>query len=194
MHEINCHENWHALFVVTGREVEVKNLLYREIEQKDIIEYNLIFIVPEIENNVKRDGIWQMERGVLFSGYVLLGADKMDDYIYNKIVKISNVIRFIKLDSYLCKISHEEMHSLGEWVNEDKIVENSIIDLDNNDRVIVIDGPLKGHEGEIIRLDKHKRKIVIKVKFMGRATELKLSFEFLKKAELNYINCEVIDT
>ena len=187
MYEVNSYESWYTLFVLTGREVKVKNLLYKEINYEDISDYNLIFIVPQIESNIKKNKIWQIERGILFPGYVLVGANKINENIYNKIVDISNVIRFVKVDSYLCKISHLEMHSIGEWFNEEEIIENSIIDLDNNDKVVVVTGPLKGHEGEIIRLDKHKRRVVVKVEFMGRTTEIKLSFKFLKKVESNCI-------
>ena len=52
---------------------------------------------------------------------------------------------------------------------------------DENDRIVVIEGPLKGFEGSIIKVDRRKHRAKIQVDFAGNAHTMDLSFEDIEK-------------
>ena len=47
----------------------------------------------------------------------------------------------------------------------------------------MVDGPLKGYVGNIVKVDLHKREVVIEVKFMGRKIELKMGISMIDMDE-----------
>ena len=181
MFQVERYKNWYALFVVTGKEKLVQNLLYKLISKEDIEKYNLIFMVTELEELKKRNSSWEVSVTTLLQGYILIGGNEIDDYIYNKIKSMPKVLNFVKTDKYISKIPHEEIRVLGDWCNDDGIIEHSIIDFDENDKIFVAKGPLKGREGCIKRINKHKRKVLIETELNNKTIKFKLSFEFLRK-------------
>ena len=67
-------------------------------------------------------------------------------------------------------LSEEEVRFLTQFGKEEHIVEMSrgIVE---NDRVIVMEGPLKGNEGLIRKIDRHKRKAWLEIQMFGRTVE-----------------------
>ena len=58
----------------------------------------------------------------------------------------------------------------------------STVEIDENDKVTVLDGPLKGMLGKIKKIDLHRRHAEVEVDFMKRTILLYLGFELVKKA------------
>ena len=57
----------------------------------------------------------------------------------------------------------------------------SLVCFDENDRILVIEGPLKGFEGCIIKVDRRKQRAKIHIDFAGVAHTMDLSFEDIEK-------------
>lgn len=74
----------------------------------------------------------------------------------------------------------DEIRFLQEFGGEDRIVSMSegII---GYDRVVVTRGPLKGNEGLIRKIDRHKRKVWLKVEMFGRKIETQVGLEIVEK-------------
>ncbi len=50
-----------------------------------------------------------------------------------------------------------------------------------NDRVVVTSGPLKGNEGLIRKIDRHKRKAWLEIEMFGRTVEMQVGLEVVGK-------------
>ena len=50
-----------------------------------------------------------------------------------------------------------------------------------NDRVVVTKGPLKGNEGLIRKIDRHKRRAYLEVGLFGRKIETQVGLEIVEK-------------
>ena len=48
-------------------------------------------------------------------------------------------------------------------------------------QIQVIDGPLKGYVGNIVKINLHKREVIVRVEFMERRMELKMGIEMVSK-------------
>ena len=49
------------------------------------------------------------------------------------------------------------------------------------DRVIVTEGPLKGHEAQITKIDRHKRAAYLDMRMFGRHKTIKVGLEIVRK-------------
>ena len=58
---------------------------------------------------------------------------------------------------------------------------SSLVKFDENDRIVVVEGPLKGIEGNIIKVDRRKQRAKIRVAFGGSSHTMDLSFEDISK-------------
>lgn len=50
-----------------------------------------------------------------------------------------------------------------------------------NDRVQILSGPLMGMEGNICRIDRHKRMAYMEIEMFGRTVEMKVGLEIIRK-------------
>ena len=50
-----------------------------------------------------------------------------------------------------------------------------------NDRVQILSGPLMGMEGNIRRIDRHKRIAYLEIEMFGRTVEMKVGLEIIRK-------------
>ena len=57
----------------------------------------------------------------------------------------------------------------------------SLVRFDENERIVVIEGPLKGIEGSIIKVDRRKQRARIQVDFAGGVHTMDLSFDDIER-------------
>lgn len=74
----------------------------------------------------------------------------------------------------------EEIDLLMKIGTDKQLVEMSsgIIE---NDRVQILAGPLMGMEGNICRIDRHKRMAYMEIEMFGRTVEMKVGLEIIRK-------------
>ena len=77
-------------------------------------------------------------------------------------------------------LTEEEMHFLLTFGKDDQIVEMSegVIE---NDQIIITRGPLKGHEGLVKKIDRHKRRAYLELEMFGRKIETQVGLEVVAK-------------
>ena len=88
--------------------------------------------------------------------------------------------RLIGTGDEIVPLSQEEIDLLLRMGSDSQLVEMSsgIIE---NDRVQVLSGPLKGMEGSICKIDRHKRMAYLEVEMFGRTVEMKVGLEIVSK-------------
>ena len=88
--------------------------------------------------------------------------------------------RLIGTGDEIVPLSQEEIDLLLRMGSDSQLVEMSsgIIE---NDRVQVLSGPLKGMEGSIRKINRHKRMAYLEVEMFGRTVEMKVGLEIVSK-------------
>lgn len=70
----------------------------------------------------------------------------------------------------------------GEWHIQERILFPGYVFLiAENDRVQILAGPLMGMEGNIRRIDRHKRTAYLEIEMFGRTVEMKVGLEIIRK-------------
>lgn len=78
-------------------------------------------------------------------------------------------------------LSADEVAWLTRYADLDEHVVRMSSGVIEGDRVIVLRGPLKGHEFEIKKIDRHKREAELEVPMLGRVKRIRVGLEIVSK-------------
>lgn len=166
---------WYAVQVKTGEEEKTK-LLCNKMIPEEILEECFI---PYYEKKIKYMGKWHTETEVLFPGYIFMISEQKVDLISN-VKKIPKLIKILGDGDEIIPLYDNEIDFLMKFGKKEHVVKMSQAYIEN-DKIVITDGPLKGYEGIIKRINRHKRKAIVKVEFFGRTMEVNVGVEIVRK-------------
>lgn len=155
---------WYVLQVTTGAEIEI---------QKELLRRGVTAVVPTENRVIRSGGKWCEKQYIVFVGYIFV---KMS-YTWSQYYILSGINGVIRLLGGGYKpepLSHPE----AEWIQQlnELLKEPSVVDLQENGSYEVISGVLLDLKDNIVKLERHHRRAVIKLKVAGTDTIIKLSF------------------
>lgn len=168
---------WYVIQVMTGLEENIKCQCEKLIDSK-ILERCFI---PYYEEKKKYQGSWHTETKVLFPGYVFLVSDQIIA-LQEALRWVSGLTKLIGVGDEIIALSDQEVTLLRRLGNDEQVVEMSVGVIEN-ERVCILEGPLKEMEGTIKKIDRHKRKAWIEVEMFGRVMEMQVGCEIVGKNE-----------
>lgn len=164
---------WYALFVVTGDEDNVKERLIFKLKQSE-----LKVLVPKRRLRERKSGIWNTKTRTLFPGYILLNGE-IQTKEYELIKSVPGVIKLLGDKSKPVEISWYEMEIIKRLICYNEVIGCSRIQFENQ-KVVVIDGPLLGLDGYIESIDKRKGRAKVRLNLMGEPRAVELSIEMVE--------------
>lgn len=166
---------WYVIQVRTGTE-EVIRKQCENIIEKEILDRSFI---PYCEQMKRYQGEWHKEKTILFPGYVFLVSGD-EEKLYHRLKKVVGLTKLIGTGREIVPLNEAEVEFLLEFGMEKQIVSMSegIIE---NDKVVIITGPLKGNEGLIRKIDRHKRRAYLEIEMFGRKMETQVGLEIVAK-------------
>lgn len=85
---------------------------------------------------------------------------------YHLICSIPHIIKMLGTNASCTPIPDHEMTTLLNLINPEDIIDYSTVYMENT-KVVVLDGPLVGHEGIIKKIDKHTRRAKVWLHLTG---------------------------
>lgn len=166
---------WYVIQVRTGTEEEIRRQCENIIE-KDILERSFI---PYWEQMKRYQGEWHKEKTILFPGYVFLVSGD-EDKLYHRLKKVIGLTKLIGTGREIVPLDEAEVRFLLEFGGEEQIVSMSkgII---KNDKIVVTTGPLKGKDGLIRKIERHKRRAYLAIEMFGKKIETQVGLEIVAK-------------
>lgn len=166
---------WYVMQVRTGLEENICLQCKKNISSKTLKEC----FIPYYEEKRRIKGEWKILRKVLFPGYVILDSEKLDK-LYLDLKQISGLTHLLGTGREVVPLTEEEVKLLKDFGGKEQVVylSEGIIE---NSRVIITSGPLKGKEGYIKKIDRHKRKAYLDVTIFGRIQKIQVGLEILSK-------------
>lgn len=169
---------WYVIHSYAGYEDQVAENLKQRIETLHMSDKIFNVLVPkekqiEIKNGKRRT----VERRI-FPGYVMVEMIVTDDSWY-VVRNTPNVTGFIGMGVRPTPMLPDEVDRIMKrmGVQESKYK----IELDVDDLVKIVDGPLKGFEGKVTEVDEDKGKVKVSVNMFGRETPVNLDSLQVKK-------------
>lgn len=135
--------------------------------------------IPYYQQKKRFQGEWHIQERILFPGYVFLIAQNLECLV-NGLKKVIGLTKLIGIGDQIVPLVQEEVELLMRIGTDKQLVEMSsgIIE---NDRVRILSGPLMGMEGNIRRIDRHKRIAYLEIEMFGRTVEMKVGLEIIRK-------------
>lgn len=165
---------WYVVQVYTGREADIAG----QCRDRVMEEGEDVFI-PLVERMTKIGGEMTMVKTRLFPGYVFMETDHAED-MYLRLKKIKAMTKLLKTGDEITPLYPEEEAYLKSLEDEEHVVRYSEGYLEG-DKLVITSGALKDYEGEIKKVLRHKRLVVLEVPLLGRKVEVTLGLGVVEK-------------
>ena len=138
------------------------------------------FFKRKVKNGGKEKG--QVIEQPLFPGYVFMSAVDMDAYLYDKISRSPNFYHFLKDNKNITPLVGKDLDYLHTLMNYGEVTGISQATFDEHDRIVILNGPLKGFAGNIIRVNRRKQRVTVQIDMCGNISSFDLSYDLVEKA------------
>lgn len=167
---------WYVVQVFGGKEQATLDLLKRFVNEGVLQE---VFI-PRREVMRRNGGVTTKVIEVLFPGYLFVVTENPRELC----AQLRDIPTFTRMlggsDKRFIPLDQSEIDCLEEFCGVNRVVEMSRGVIEGN-QVCVSEGPLKGREGIIKKIDRHKQCAYVDMEFMGRVKSIKLGLEIVRK-------------
>ena len=181
---------WYAVQVASGCEKRVKANLEQRIHTLDVADRILQVQIPQAATvKVRKDGSRQHGEEKVFPGYVLIKMI-MDDDAWQVVKNTPHVINFVGAQQkrhYGRGRGHVtplplSMSEVDRIFKQAQIQEPVVkINMEVGDQILVLSGPFKDFEGEVIEVSPERGKLKALLSIFGRDTPVELEFNQVEK-------------
>jgi transcriptional antiterminator NusG len=131
---------------------------------------------------IRRRGKWCESEAAIFPGYLFLEAQEVSAELYRRLRSIPGFLRFLRDNHNIEPVGPRDREILGHFITYGEVVHRSTVVFDENNRIRVIAGPLKGLEGRIIRVDRRKGRARVKLELYEDSFVIDFGFDALARA------------
>lgn len=181
---------WYAVQVASGCEKRVKLNLEQRLKTLEIENRVFGIEIPQTPAfKLRKDGSKQNIDEKVFPGYVLVRMI-MDDETWSVVKNTPHVINFVGAEQRRAvgrgrghvkpmPLSMGEVERIFKRAEEQKPVVK--IDMAPGDKILVLSGPFKDFEGEVIEVNPERSKLKALLSIFGRDTPVELEFNQVQK-------------
>jgi transcriptional antiterminator NusG len=137
---------------------------------------------PRRSLRIRRAGIWRDSLAPVFPGYLFVRAPAIGTDLYAGIRRAPGFLRFLPSNDKILALSQKDQQLLSHFLAFGEIVDKSMVTFDENRKIRVVSGPLKGLEGRIIRVDRRKGRARVRLELYEDSFEIDFGFEALEGA------------
>lgn len=168
--------NYYAVQVKTRSEEHIIKLLMLSISGA-----KATLIYPRRMLKIRRMGKITDVLSPIFPGYIFIACDKIDADLYWIFKKTDGFYRFLKSNQAIEPLGGYDRQLLLHFIQSGQEVRSSKVTFDANDRIIILEGPLKGLEAFIIKVDKRKGRAKLKLPMCGSDFTFDLGFDCIER-------------
>jgi transcription termination/antitermination protein NusG len=134
---------------------------------------------PRRSLTIRRRGKRQESLEPVFPGYVFLETGAIDEEIFRTIKRLPRFYRFLEGNDRIRALSGNDLVLVTHFVRHGDVIGKSIVTFDENARIEVIDGPLAGLEGRIVKVDRRKQRAKVRLDLYQESFLVDFGFELL---------------
>lgn len=170
--------NYYALQVKTGSEEIFIRLFDQNNGTQSPFSARLLFLRRKMP--IKKAGIIKEKMEPVFPGYVFLESDSLLDAVFWGLRTTPGFFRFLPETKAPKPLEGRDLSTLKHFMSFGNVAERSKVHFDSSDRIVVHEGPLKGLEGRIVKVDKRKGRAKVKLDMYDESFLIDLAFEVLE--------------
>lgn len=168
---------WYVIQTLGGEEEQTADMIRKMIPSSCLEEC----FVPKRERMKKFHGVWNKVEEILFHGYVFVVSERPKE-LYQELKQIPRLTKVLGREGqYFFSLNKEDegiVRGLGDKEHKTSV---SKIEIAEGRQIRVVEGPLKDFEGNVVKVNLHKREVAVQVRFMGREMELYMGVEMVRE-------------
>ena len=163
---------WYVIWTSTGSEERVARAV------KEMTCQNRCF-VPKRIVQIRKNGDWQYAQKNMFPGYFFVDTDDIEE-LSVQLRKVEGFSTVLTVDKKFFPLTEKD-----DELTEDLYNNGGIFDISKGiiegDSIIVTSGPLKGQEGLIKKIDRHKRLAYLEFSMFDQVIRGTVGLEIVEK-------------
>lgn len=139
--------------------------------------------IPHCELPRKEHGDWLQQKVLLFPGYVFVRTGDAQGLL-DALQKVHGMTRLLGVDGQrVASLTNDEVAWLDAMTGSGSHAMGVSQGVQEGDRIVVTQGPLKGREALIRKVNRHKRLAWVEFHMLGRRTTVKVGLEIVGKRD-----------
>lgn len=170
-----------CLSCLTTKEEETRERVTKFLSGATDCEFLVWF--PKKEVREKRMGRYESVEKPMFSNYIFIywGGESETDFPFYDLKRIPTVLRILGYDDNTHALKGKDLE-FAKWIHtHDGHIKQSKVIYREGQRIQIADGPLKGFDGNVIKVDKHHKRITVRFMFGDTVSDISFSVDFLSK-------------
>ncbi len=154
------------------------------MEWMRLLNPSLNFHFPKKEMTIRRGAKQSKVLAPLFPGYAFLRSEHLSFEQVRDFYRTGLFFRFLpgKSSQGYKHLEGRDLDFVMRFYKSGPVARISRVEFDEDDRIVVAEGPLKGYEGCIYKVDKRKRRAWFKIDFCDQTLSFCLCFDVIAKA------------
>ncbi|MBU0934789.1 MAG: antiterminator LoaP [Spirochaetes bacterium] len=146
---------------------------------------NFNIYIPSRRLNIRKMGKTKSVEKPVFPGYVFLEHEhaELDRKLRWLLRTGSYFVRLLPDTKTPKPLAEKDRILLSHFISVHRVADTSKVYFDENDRIVVLEGPLKGLEGNIIKVNRRKCRVKVMLDMCGSAFTLDLGYEFVERKD-----------
>jgi transcription termination/antitermination protein NusG len=169
---------YYTIHVMTGSEDDFVHLLAPQVGRDR-------FVVPKKLMNLHRRGGIHKVMSPVFPGYVFFKSEDIKAELDTRwiIRRTLGFIRFLRQSSDPTPLSEKDLTLLRHFISFGEVADISKVIFDENDKIVILEGPLKGLEGRITKVDRRKGRARVILDMYESRFPIDLGFEVVERVK-----------
>ena len=145
-------------------------------------ENKIPLFFPQRLINIRRKGLIRQSRAAVFPGYIFAEAASNEEITACRwdFRRTKGFYRFLRSNQDIAPLADRDLELVLHFIkNTGALAGRSKVYFNENSRIVVIEGPLMGLEGKIIKVDKRKGRAKIKLDLYDDSFAIDLPFEVI---------------
>lgn len=166
---------WYVVQVRTGTEENVRIQCRKKLSAEAMSRC----FIPYYEERRRIRGEWTTQQRILFPGYLFMITDDQPR-LYEELKGVESLTKMLGTGNEIIPLEESDVEFLLRFGGKEQVVEMSEGIIEQS-VVKILTGPLKGMEGSIRKIDRHKRKAYLELPMFGRMQQVEVGLEILSK-------------
>lgn len=116
----------------------------------------------------------------LYPGYLFWRTRELTDDSIMKLRGGPGFLKLLKNNREIVPLDDRDAMLLADLIAPGEVVRKSLVRFDQNNRIRVVDGPLRNLEGCIVKVDRRKSRAKVALSLHGRTILVDLGFDVIK--------------
>lgn len=172
--EEDMSEDWYVVYTKRHQELKLKEYFMSFSSDRSLKYESYLPLTSEVK-------IWSDRKKIrkvpLFNNYLFI---KHDESGFNNIKKMPGFVEYVRFGHYPSVMPEKQIKMIKTILEADSFATSKASSLVTGERVRIIDGPMAGLEGELIK-DQFNLKVAIQVEYLERSLQVSVPINNILK-------------